>query len=68
MEVGKSYMMDSFAPTGLRNKRVKVTKITKTTVWLAFDNGNTWLYISEFKLWAKELTSWTGSKLIYNFI
>jgi hypothetical protein len=68
MEIGKLYMMDSFAPPGIRNRRVKVVKLTKTTVWVAFDDRKIWLYNTEFKLWAKEITSWTGSKLIHNFI
>lgn len=68
MEIGKSYIILGDAPTGLRGKKVKVIKLTKTTVWLAFDNGKTYLYHNEFKAWAKEVTSWSGSKLIHNFI
>lgn len=73
MEIGKTYIIDTNASTGLRGKRVKVIKVTKTTVWITFDQiprmgSTTWLYKSVFRIWAKELSPWSGSKLIHNFI
>lgn len=68
MEIGKTYFILQSAPTGIRGKRVVVTKITSKTVWVRFDMGEIYFYRSEFKKWAQEIEPWTGSKLIHNFL
>ena len=75
MEIGKTYQFINDSNLGdYSSKKLVITKLTKRTVHFKYlgvtinDEDHSWLYASEFKKYVQEITPWSGSKLIHNFI